>query len=109
LTRGGDLPQLPPLRYGIELHFERGPMHLGLESYVYEDQEKVSAHERPTEGYTSVEMDASYRLSTGGGAFLLFVRGSNLLDEEARRHTSPLKEIAPLPGRSIHAGIRAEF
>jgi iron complex outermembrane receptor protein len=40
---------------------------------------------------------------------LLFASGHNLLDEEARRHTSPLKEYAPLPGRSLTAGVRLEF
>ena len=40
---------------------------------------------------------------------LVFLRGSNLLDEEARRHASPLKDYAPLTGRSIAAGLRLEF
>lgn len=40
---------------------------------------------------------------------LLFIRGSNLLDEDARRHASPLKDHAPLPGRSLGAGVRFEF
>jgi iron complex outermembrane receptor protein len=39
----------------------------------------------------------------------VFLRGSNLLDEDARQHASPLKDIAPLPGRSFHLGARAEF
>ena len=26
-----------------------------------------------------------------------------------RRHTSPLKEFAPLPGRSLGAGVRLDF
>jgi iron complex outermembrane recepter protein len=48
-------------------------------------------------------------LPVGQGDVLVFLRGSNLLDEDARRHSSPLKEIAPLPGRSAHLGLRAEF
>ncbi len=40
---------------------------------------------------------------------LAYLRGENLLDEDARRHTSPLKEFAPLPGRSIGAGVRLDF
>lgn len=110
LGHGGDLPQMPPLRYGLELHYERGPLHLGAETYRYSRQEKVGPNERETAGYTLVDVDASYRLSFGAdGTLLLFLRGSNLLDEDARRHPSPLKEIAPLPGRSLHAGIRVEF
>jgi hypothetical protein len=39
----------------------------------------------------------------------LFVRGTNLLDEDARRSTSLVKDVAPLPGRSLAIGIRASF
>jgi iron complex outermembrane receptor protein len=39
----------------------------------------------------------------------VFVDGSNLLDKEARAHTSFLKDIAPLPGRNIGAGVRIFF
>ena len=39
----------------------------------------------------------------------VFLRGSNLLDEDIRQHTSPLKDLAPLPGRSVHVGLRYEF
>jgi iron complex outermembrane receptor protein len=54
-------------------------------------------------------MDASYRVPVGSTSVFLFVRGTNLLDEDARQHASPLKDIAPLAGRSWHIGARAEF
>lgn len=109
LDRGGNLPQLPPLRYGIELHYEQGPFHIGAETYRHARQDRIAANERETAGYTLLDLDVSYRLEVGANTFLMFLRGSNLLDEDARRHPSPLKEIAPLPGRSLHAGIRGEF
>ncbi len=40
---------------------------------------------------------------------LVFLRAANLLDEESRRHSSPLKEYVPLPGASLLLGIRAGF
>jgi iron complex outermembrane receptor protein len=109
LKDGGDLPLIPPLRYGLELHYELDRLHLGVETYVYDEQDKTAIDERPTDGYTMLDADVSYRLPVGDGDVLVFLRGSNLLDEEARRHSSPLKEIAPLPGRSAHLGVRAEF
>ena len=39
----------------------------------------------------------------------LFVNGSNLGDEEARKHTSFVKDVAPLPGRNYALGIRSRF
>ncbi len=109
LDEGGDLPQMPPLRYGMELHYERGALHLGAETYRYARQDHIGANERETPGYTLLAADMSYRWAFGDKSVLLFLRGSNLLDEDARRHPSPLKETAPLPGRSVHAGIRAEL
>jgi iron complex outermembrane recepter protein len=109
LQDGGNLPQLPPWRYGIELHHERGPLHIGLEVYRYDDQDKVAPNERVTAGYTMLDADLSYRVPLGRTHLLVFLRGSNLLDEDARRHTSPLKELAPLPGRSATVGVRMEM
>ena len=39
----------------------------------------------------------------------LFLDGTNLLDEEARAHTSFLKDVAPLPGRGFAFGVRTFF
>ena len=46
---------------------------------------------------------------SGSGKTLLFLRGTNLLNEEVRYHTSPLKDEVPLPGRSLAAGVRFSF
>jgi iron complex outermembrane receptor protein len=48
-------------------------------------------------------------VSLGNRNLLVFIRGDNLLDEEARRHNSPIKEYAPLPGVSLGAGVRLDF
>jgi iron complex outermembrane receptor protein len=69
----------------------------------------VSENELPTDGYTMVDLDFGYRLPGRTHTTMFFLRGQNLLDEEARRHTSPLKDVAPLPGRSVAAGIRLEL
>jgi iron complex outermembrane receptor protein len=109
LNDGGNLPQIPPLRVGAGLHYETGPWHTGFEAFYNLKQDDVIQNELPTDGYTMVNLDLSYRLPLADKHLLLFARGSNLLDEEARLATSPLKDIAPLPGRSFHIGARAEF
>jgi iron complex outermembrane receptor protein len=47
--------------------------------------------------------------TAGGNAWEVFMDGTNLLDEEARPHTSFLKDLAPRPGRGIAFGVRAFF
>lgn len=109
LNDGSNLPQIPPLRVGAGLHYEAGPWHSSVEAFYNTKQDDVIENELPTDGYTMLNLDVSYRMPFGNKHLLLFARGSNLLDEEARLATSPLKDIAPLPGRSLHIGARAEF
>jgi iron complex outermembrane receptor protein len=50
-----------------------------------------------------------YRLIAGNTVHDILLRGNNLTDELARQHTSPLKDIAPLPGRDITLSYRLLF
>jgi iron complex outermembrane receptor protein len=109
LDNGGDLPQIPPLRFGAGLHYDRDAWHLGAQAFYYDKQDKIADNELPTDSFVLAEADASYRLPLGTSSVFVFLRGTNLLDEDARQHASPLKDIAPLPGRSWHLGARAEF
>ncbi len=109
LKNGGDLPQIPPLRFGVGLHYDRGRLHAGMQALHYDQQKKIAANELPTDSFTIVDADVSYRMPLAEGDLFVFLRGTNLLDEQARQHVSPLKDIAPLPGLSLHVGLRAEF
>lgn len=109
LDNGDDLPQIPPLRFGAGLHYDRDALHLGVQAFYYDQQDKIAENELPTDSFTLAEADASYRVPMGSASVFVFLRGTNLLDEDARQHASPLKDIAPLPGRSWHIGARAEF
>ncbi len=51
----------------------------------------------------------SYRLPVRSAEFEVYLKGTNLTDEEARVHTSFLKDIAPLAGRGALLGLRASF
>ena len=57
-----------------------------------------------------VNADVRWRFQADAGPGLeLFVNASNLGDEEARKHTSFVKDVAPLPGRNYAVGIRSRF
>lgn len=109
LDNGEDLPQIPPLRFGAGVHYDQGAWHIGAQAFYYDKQDKLATNELPTDSFTLAEVDASYRVPVGSTSVFLFLRGTNLLDEDARQHASPLKDIAPLAGRSWHIGARAEF
>lgn len=106
---GEPLPQIPPLRLGAAVGLDRGPLGLALRAIWHDGQDRVAAAELPTSGYTLVDLDLVWRARMADRPVTLFVRGGNLLDEEARRHVSPLKDYAPLPGRFLGLGARLDF
>ncbi len=109
LDDGGNLPQIPPLRLMAGLEYDAGPLHAAVDAHWYDDQDDTARNELPTDGGVALSAEFSYRWEAWNPGVLLFVRGTNLLDEELRRHASPLKEYVPLPGRSLMLGLRAEF
>ena len=104
-----NLPRVTPWRFGAGMTYFRGPWHASLSYTRVNKQNDTALFETPTKGYDSLNLYASYRLSQSGNAVTLFASASNLLDEEIRRHTSFVKELAPLPGRSGIFGVRVSF
>lgn len=110
LDDGSEVPRLPPLRFGSSLDYRHGPWYARFAVTRVTDQDNSAPLETETDGYTMVDLDAGYVLTRADiGEVTLFARGTNLADETARRHTSFVKDLAPLPGRSGMVGIRARF
>lgn len=110
LDSGEYLPRLPPLRFGARLQFHTARLLAGIEATRYDRQIKTAPFETATDGYTMVNADLRWLLpDTRRFEFSLFLKASNLLDEDARRHTSMVKAIAPLPGRNYSVAFRAGF
>lgn len=110
LALDGHLPRIAPWRAGAELRWEGQAWRAGVGAVRYARQDRVAAYEDETAGYTLVHANLAWHLDTASGnALEVFVDGSNLLDEEARPHTSFLRDLAPLPGRGISAGVRLFF
>ncbi|MCC8362266.1 TonB-dependent receptor [Lysobacter sp. A6] len=110
LAGGGDLPRIAPARFGSELRWELGGWRASLGALRVDAQDRVAAFETTTPGYTLVDAHIAWHLDTKHeNAWEIFLDGSNLLDEEARAHTSFLKDVAPLPGRGVNFGVRTFF
>ena len=104
---GANLPLIPPQRLGLGLHGGWDNFDASIDAIFADDQTDVAENELPTEGYSLLNASLSYTFAEPG--LYLFLRGSNLLDEDIRQHTSPLKDLVPLPGRSVHFGLRYDF
>jgi iron complex outermembrane receptor protein len=106
-STGENLPRIPPQRFGLGLHGGWDKFDASIDAIFADDQNDVAENERPTEGFTLLNASLSYTFAES--ELMLLLRGSNLLDEDIRQHTSPLKDLLPLPGRSVHFGLRFEF
>ena len=110
LREGGHLPRIAPSRLGAEVRWERGAWRASLGAIRTARQDEVAELETPTPGYTMVDAHVAWHVdSDAGNALEVFLDAGNLLDAEARPHTSFLKDVSPLAGRNIAVGLRAYF
>lgn len=109
LKDGGDLPRTPPLRVGTQLSYQTESLSAHLDITHYAKQDRIDASETVTDGYTLVDAFVAYDFNVMSQDMSVYLKGTNLTDEEARVHTSFLKDIAPRPGRSVGVGLRGYF
>ncbi len=105
----GDVPRIPPDRIGVGLTWHGSNWTFSTNLTEVADQDQVGVGEFETDGYTLLDAYADIHFKVGQGELLLFAKGSNLLDEEIRTHTSYLKNYAPEPGRGVRVGIRFNY
>jgi iron complex outermembrane receptor protein len=105
---GDDLPRISPLRLGFGLNYAFDRFGSSIDVLHGFKQTRTDSNELPTDSYTSINATATYLLPTKL-RLEAFAKAYNLLDEEIRDHTSLLKDIAPLRGRSLLVGLRGEF
>ncbi len=109
------LPRIPPLRIGSRLEWEWKNLAAGLEYRHAFSQDRVQPEtdtvlpELETDAYDEVNFDVAWDFDFRARTLTVFLRGTNLLDEERRIHTSFIKDVAPLPGRSFNLGARLSF
>ncbi|MCY4210094.1 MAG: TonB-dependent receptor, partial [Gammaproteobacteria bacterium] len=104
-----NLARITPWRFGSGLTYSRGNLYAAVNYTRVNKQDSTAPLETETDGYNLLDIHADYTFRVGGNRVTLFARGSNLLDEEIRRHISFVKDEAPLPGRSGIFGLRIGF
>jgi iron complex outermembrane receptor protein len=110
LDGAGSLPLQPATRFGIDVDFKQGPWRTGLGLLRAQAQDRLAAFEMTrTPGYTQLDAHLSYTRRVGTTQWTGFVLAKNLLDQDIRLSTSVLKDVAPLPGRSLIVGVRTRF
>jgi iron complex outermembrane receptor protein len=109
LDGGDNLPRIPPMRIGLSFdgRYQRAS---GSLSYTRSNRHDDTASlETDTAGYNLLDADLSYKLFVSGDgehSTSVYLRGSNLLNDDIRRSTSFVKDDILAPGRSIYVGLR---
>ena len=109
LSDGGNVPRIAPGRIGSELRWEREGWRATFGATRYGEQEDVAINETATAGYTLINAGVARHWDVGDVGWEVFADGRNLSDQDARVHTSFLKDVIELPGRSFGLGLRAFF
>jgi iron complex outermembrane receptor protein len=97
---GEPLPRIPPLRLGAGLDWQLGAWAASADLTRVSRQGRIAANELPTDAYTLADLALTRRIDFKPVVLEAFVKVNNLLNHEARVHSSVLKDIAPLPGRA---------
>lgn len=104
-----NLPRIPPLRLAGLLNYQGEQFDGELSLSHYFEQDDIAKLETTTEAYTMFDAHLNYYIDGIGDDLVLYIKGQNLLNENARVHSSFLKDVAPLPARSFSVGIRGSF
>jgi iron complex outermembrane recepter protein len=109
LDSGDSLPRISPTRFGGGVDWYLEGWRASADLTRVQRQSKVADFESETPGYNMLDLSLGYNFLLAGIDMEAFIQARNLLDEEARVHTSHLKEFAPLPGRNFRLGLRGRF
>lgn len=106
IVGNGPAPRIPPLRVmgGLEAN---SPLVDGRVEVEWTDKaRRLTAFETPTEGYTLVNAQLTFRPFTDRPDTSILLAAHNIFDVNARRHASYLKDFAPLAGRDLRVTLR---
>ena len=105
----GPAPQIPPFRLLGGISGTKGPVKGRLEVEHAFRQSRNAPLETETDGYILVNAGLDWHPLTERPELTLGLNANNIFDVVARRHSSLLKDFAPLAGRDIRLTARFGF
>ncbi|HET9642351.1 MAG TPA: TonB-dependent receptor, partial [Burkholderiaceae bacterium] len=110
-SSGEPLPRIAPVRTTLGVNWESGPWTSRAEVVHAAKQSRVPSDDMPTPGWTLVNLSTAYNFNWSQNDVLLFVKLGNVGNRLAYNAASiaTVRALAPLPGRSLMAGVRVSF
>ncbi len=112
-TNNAPLPRIAPLRFTAGLLWGMGDWGARLEAQTIAKQNRYSPDDAlgSTAGYTFINAALTYGFQVSRATGTVFLRGTNLTDRKAFNAASidTIRNLAPLPGRGVKAGVQLNF
>ncbi len=105
----GDVPRIPTGRLGLGLEGFRNTWSGTVDLVFVDDSNNEADLETDTDSYTMLNASLTKTFYAGDSDIKVFLRGENLLDEDARQHTSFTKDRVVLPSIGATLGVSLEF
>jgi iron complex outermembrane receptor protein len=109
LSNDENLPRIPTNKTGLQFNYDYLDWSANLAWIHHNSQNRLGENELATSEFDIVNLEAAYRMPMQDKELFFFIKGQNLLDEEARDHSSFIKDLSPRAGRNFLAGIRYTF
>jgi len=109
LRGGGPVPRIPPLRTIAGIEANGGAVGGRVELEHVTRQTRIAGFETATPAFSLVNASLSWKPFGTASSTSVIVQANNIFDVEARRHSSFLKDVAPLFGRDFRLSIRTSF
>ena len=108
-TDSGNLPRIPPLSVLTGLEAESDRFKIRAEWEYVAEADNLADFELPTDSYNLINGFLTWKAPVDAQDVQLRLSVLNILDSEARQHTSFLKDLVPLPGRNVRFSISAKI
>ncbi|WEK48318.1 MAG: TonB-dependent receptor [Candidatus Andeanibacterium colombiense] len=101
LDDGSNVPRIPPYRIGGGIDWQSDAFDAGVSLIYSGRQDKAGAFDTPTDGFTSLGAQVSWRPFEKNRGIQFSVIGSNLTDSVQRNAAAFNKDDVVMPGRSV--------
>ena len=108
-SESGDLPRIPPLSILAGIEAKSDYLTLRAEIEHAAEQNRIEVFELPTDDYQLVNLFANWAVPISEQDIKFSASVLNLFDDDARQHTSFLKDTVPLPGRNFRVALTTTF
>jgi iron complex outermembrane receptor protein len=109
LDRAGNVPRMPPRSATLGVTLTAPRLGARVEWVHAADQSDVAAFETTTPGYDLINARLTLSPSADDKRLSFLIDARNLTDEDAREHSSFVKDLVARPGRSVRFAIIADF